>query len=166
MILGANRLAISVPDIDQATGFYCDILGFVKVMDFGWSVGFKAIDRILAVTGTSARGCMVRTTNLIIELFEFGAMIPQSRTQIGPSLITASLISGLAVTDLDAECARLCKAGMRVSSTPVDPAPGVRTVYGRDSFGKLSELEESYGRTAPHDPVWAAELPPETQLLS
>ena len=56
---------------------------------------------------------------------------------------------------------------MRFHSAPVDAAPGVRTVYGRDPFGNVIELEESQGRVAPHDPVSATELPQlETEFKS
>jgi catechol 2,3-dioxygenase-like lactoylglutathione lyase family enzyme len=165
LILGANHVAISVPDMNQAVDFYCGVLGFEKVMDFGWPVGFDAIDQILAIKGTSARSCMVRTTNLIIELFEFGAGDPAAQNPDRPVIDHGFTHLCLAVTDLDAEYARLREAGMRFHSAPVDPAPGVRTVYGRDPFGNVIELEESHGRIAPHDPVSAAELPPENVRL-
>jgi hypothetical protein len=48
---------------------------------------------------------------------------------------------------------------MRFHSAPVEVAPGIRTVYGRDPFGNVIELEDSKGRVAPHDPIAATELP-------
>ena len=159
MILGANHVAISIPDMERALEFYSDVLGFEKVLDNGWPAGTEVADEILAVKGTSARCCQVRTTNLIIELFEFGAGNPAEQNQDRPVIDHGFTHLALAVTDLDAEYARLCAAGMRFHSAPVEVAPGIRTVYGRDPFGNVIELEDSKGRVAPHDPVSATELP-------
>ena len=159
MILGANHVAMSVPDIDRALTFYCDVLGFEKFLDYGWPAGTETADQILAVKGTSARCCMVRTANLNIELFEFGAGNPAVQNPDRPVIDHGITHLCLAVTDLDADYARLSAAGMRFHSAPVDVAPGVRTVYGRDPFGNVIELEESQGRVAPHDPPSATELP-------
>ncbi len=161
MILGANHVAMSVPDMERALEFYSDILGFEKILDYGWPAGTEVADQILAVKGTSARCCMVRTTNLIIELFEFGAGNPAEQNPDRPVIDHGFTHLCLAVTDLDADYARLSAAGMRFHSAPVDAAPGVRTVYGRDPFGNVIELEESQGRIAPHDPVSAAQVPQE-----
>ena len=159
MILGANHVAISVPDMERALEFYSDVLGFEKVLDNGWPAGTEVADEILAVKGTSARCCQVRTTNLIIELFEFGAGNPAEQNQDRPVIDHGFTHLALAVTDLDTEYARLCAAGMRFHSAPVEVAPGIRTVYGRDPFGNVIELEDSKGRVAPHDPISATELP-------
>ena len=161
MILGANHIAISVSDMDQALEFYSGVLGFEKILDYGWPAGTDVADQILAVKGTSARCCQVRTTNLIIELFEFGAGNPAAQNPDRPVIDHGLTHLSLAVTDLDADYARLCAAGMRFHSAPVDVAPGLRTVYGRDPFGNVIELEESQGRVAPNDPVSATELPPQ-----
>jgi hypothetical protein len=101
----------------------------------------------------------VRTTNLIIELFEFGAGNPVEQSPDRPVIDHGFTHLALAVTDLDAEYARLCAAGMRFHSAPVEVAPGIRTVYGRDPFGNVIELEDSQGRVAPYDPIAATELP-------
>lgn len=159
MILGANHVAISVPDIRRALEFYCDLLGFEQFMDAGWPAGTEVADQILAVKGTSARCCQVRTTNLIIELFEFGDANPAEQDPDRPVIDHGIAHLCLAVTDLDAEYARLCAAGMRFHSAPVDLAPGIRTVYGRDPFGNVIELEESLSRVAPHDPISTVDLP-------
>ena len=159
MIMGANHVAISVPNMEQALNFYSDTLGFKKVMDYGWPVGTETADRILAVKGTSARCCLVQTGNLMIELFEFMSGNPAPQDPDRPVIDRGFAHLSLAVTDLDAEYARLSAAGMRFHSSPVDVAPGLRTVYGRDPFGNVIELEESEGRVAAYDPVSVTELP-------
>lgn len=104
MILGVNHVALSVPDMDRALHFYCDLLGFEKLSDAGWPAGTESADRILAVEGTSARVCHIATTNTP----------GSSPTEVG--------------------------------------IPGVSTVYGRDPFGNVVELEEAQGRVIPRQP--------------
>lgn len=151
MILGANHVALSVPDIDRAVEFYCGLLGFEKVIETGWPVGTEAADQILAVKGTSARVVHLRTTNLMIELFQFVAGNPAPQDTNRPVIDHGITHLALAVTDIEAEHARLSAAGMRFHSAPTWVAPGVRTAYGRDPFGNVIELEESEGRTSRPD---------------
>lgn len=157
MILGVNHVAMSVPDIARAVEFYCGQLGFEKVIETGWPVGTAAADKILAVKDTSARVVHLRTTNLMIELFEFAAGNAARQDPNRPVIDHGITHLALAVTDLDAEYARLCAAGMRFHSEPTVVAPGVRTAYGRDPFGNVIELEESQGRVQPDAP---ASIPP------
>ena len=145
MILGANHVAISVPDIDRAIAFYCTQLGFEKVGETGWPAGTEAADRVLAVKGTAARIVHLRTSNLLLELFQFAAGSPTAQNPNRPVIDHGITHLCLAVTDLDAEYARLTAAGMRFHCPPTQVAPGVRTTYGRDPFGNVIELEESQG---------------------
>lgn len=159
MILGANHVAVSVPDMEKALDFYCNVLGFEKVSEYSWPVGLEIADRILAVKGTSARCCHVRTANLMIELFQFAGVTPATQDLDRPVVDHGYTHLSLAVTDLEAEYTRLSAAGMRFHSAPVDVGPGLRTVYGRDPFGNVIELEESEGRVVPNDPVPATQAP-------
>lgn len=152
MILGANHIAISVPDMERALAFYCDLLGFEKLSDAGWPAGTAAADQILAVPNTSARIVHIGTKNLLIELFQFGDCEPQVQDPKRPVIDHGYTHLCLAVTDVDAEYARLCEAGMEFHSAPTEVAPGVRTVYGRDPFGNVLELEEAQGRSEPQQP--------------
>ena len=153
MILGANHVALSVPDVDRALEFYCGLLGFEQLSDSGWPAGTKEADRILAVSGTSARVVHIRTSNLLMELFQFGDCNPAAQDPHRPVIDHGITHLCLAVTDLDAEYARLNAAGMEFHSPPTEVGlPGVRTVYGRDPFGNVLELEEALGRTQPDQP--------------
>lgn len=62
-------------------------------------------------------------------------------------------ICGLAVTDIEAEYERLTAGGMEFHSEPVRVNDRVRSVYGRDPFGNVIELEEVAGRTQAHQPI-------------
>lgn len=153
MILGVNHVALSVPDMDRALLFYCDLLGFKKLSESGWPTGTEAADRILAVANTSARVCHVGTENLLIELFQFGDCDPAPQDPHRPVIDHGITHICLAVTGLDDEYARLSDAGMEFNSPPTDVGiPGVRTVYGRDPFGNVVELEEVIGRVKPQQP--------------
>ncbi|MES2126357.1 MAG: VOC family protein [Pseudomonadota bacterium] len=151
MILGANHIAISVPDLERGIDFYCTQLGFEKVMEAGWPEGTETADRILAVKGTSARVVHLRTTNLLIEMFQFVAGNPAPQDPNRPVIDHGLTHLCLAVQDIDAEYARLMAAGMRFHSEPTRLGPRLRTVYGRDPFGNVIELEESAGRVQPHE---------------
>lgn len=153
MILGVNHVALSVPDMDRALQFYCDLLGFKKLSESGWAAGTEAADRILAVKGSSARVCHIGVDNLLVELFQFGDCDPALQDPRRPVIDHGITHLCLAVTELDEEYARLSAAGMKFHSPPTDVGiPGVRTVYGRDPFGNVVELEEVLGREKPQQP--------------
>ncbi len=152
MILGVNHLALSVPNIDRAIAFYCNLLGFKKVSEAGWEAGTESADRVLAVAGTAARVVHLATENLLLELFQFAACEPRQQDPDRPVIDHGYTHMCLAVTDLDAEYSRLSAAGMVFHSPPQTVAPGVRTVYGRDPFGNVVELEEAIGRVKPQEP--------------
>jgi glyoxylase I family protein len=154
MILGVNHVALSVPDMERALHFYCEQLGFRKLSDAGWPAGTPSADRILAVAGTSARVCHIGVDNLMIELFQFGDCEPAAQDPQRPVIDHGITHICLAVTDLDAEYARLLESGMTFHCPPTDVGiPAVRTVYGRDPFGNVVELEEAVGRERAQDPV-------------
>jgi len=150
MILGANHVAISVPDLAKAIDFYCGLLGFEKVGEFGWGAeSSEAADRILAVKGTAASVVVLRANNILIEIFEFTAGDPASQDPQRPVVDHGFTHLCLAVRDLDAEYARLTAAGMKFHAPPTALPGNIRTVYGRDPFGNVIELEELLGRTHP-----------------
>lgn len=152
MILGANHVAMSVPDMDKALAFYCDLLGFEQRTELGWPKGSDKPDEILGIA-TSARVCHIGTTNLLIELFEFADCDPKPQDPNRPVIDHGITHLCLAVTDVDSEFERLSAAGMKFhSSAPVQIAPEVKTVYGRDPFGNVLEFEEVQGREIPNQP--------------
>jgi glyoxylase I family protein len=153
MILGVNHVALSVPDMDQALEFYCDLLGFEKRLESGWPAGTQAADLILGVPGTSAKVVHLGVANLLLELFEFAECEPARQDPNRPVVDHGYTHLCLAVTDVDEQYQRLSAAGMRFHCAPQDLGQGVRTVYGRDPFGNVIELEQVQGRVEPQDPV-------------
>jgi catechol 2,3-dioxygenase-like lactoylglutathione lyase family enzyme len=152
MILGANHIAISVPDLGKALEFYRDLLGFEQVGEFGWEENSEmsvGADIILAVKGTAAHVVHLKCQNLLIEIFEFKAGNPEPQNPNRPVIDHGLTHLCFAVKDLDMEYKRLKAAGMKFHSPPVPVADNVRTVYGRDPFGNVVELEEMEGREKP-----------------
>ena len=157
MILGANHIAISVPNLDKALAFYRDLLGLKQVGAFNWdqdSPEAKGAEMILGVKGTAADAVHLAAENLLIELFEFKAGDPAPQNRNRPVIDHGFTHLCFAVKDLDGEYARLKAAGMTFHSPPTPVAEGIRTVYGRDPFGNVVEFEEVAGRELPHQPPY------------
>ena len=151
MILGLNHVAMSVPDLDQALAFYRDLLGFPVAFEYGWERGTplgEAAGAVMAVKNTAARAVQLRAGDALIELFEFTSGDPRPQDPDRPVVDHGYTHICLAVSDLDAEYTRLKEAGLRCHCPPTQVAPGVRTLYARDPFGNVIELEESAGRTS------------------
>lgn len=155
MILGANHVGLSVPDMDKALAFYCDLLGFKKVFEFAWEDGDELsapLSKIIGVDGTSCNVTVVAGENINLEIFNFTGGNPQAQDPRRPVIDHSISHLCVAVKDLDQEYERLVAAGMEFHSEPVQIIPGIKTVYGRDPFGNVVELEEIEGREVPNQP--------------
>jgi len=152
MILGINHVSMSVPDLEQAIHFYSDLLGFKKLEQMGWAQGSKmgiTADKITGATGTAGTAIHLRGPNLLIELFQFSGGNPKAQDPERPVIDHGITHFCLSVQNLDHEYARLKAAGVKFIGEPVQIAPGLRTVYGRDPFGNIIEFEEAKGRIDP-----------------
>ncbi len=87
---------------------------------------------------------------MLIEMFQFNDCNARAQDPDRPVIDHGITHICLAVQDLDHEYARLRDAGMRFDGEPTKVAPGVRSVYGRDPFGNVVELEEASGRSITH----------------
>lgn len=146
MILQIDHTAISVPDIDAARRFYCDLLGFEEVYRSDWS-GSAASDTVTGLRGSAARSLMLRLGASRIELFQYESPAPRPQVAERPVCDHGITHFCLSVTDIRFEYERLRAAGVRFLSEPVDFGPVV-CVYGRDPFGNVFELKENQGRAA------------------
>lgn len=142
MIAGLHHVAISTPDVDRALAFYRDLLGFAVVFDQTWEPGTEVADRITALRGSAARQLLLRAGNLYVELFEYRAPAAAAGDPRRPVCDHGITHLCLDVTDLDAEYARLCDAGVAFHCPPQDLGHGVRTTYARDPDGNVVELQE------------------------
>lgn len=149
MILGVNHITVSVPSLEQAIEFYCGLLGFEKIARTSWDADSKMSRKarqIMGIEGTAADAAHLRGPNMVLEIFQFNAGNPATQNPDRPLVDHGITHMCLAVEDLDAEYQRLTAGGMKFLGEPAKVAPGVRSVYGRDPFGNVIELEEAAGR--------------------
>ncbi len=149
MILGVNHITLSVPSLDQALEFYRDLLGFRQVAAMSWKADSdtaRTAGRVTGLDPIAADAVHLRCANLVLEIFEFKGDGPRMQDPGRPVIDHGYTHICLAVTDIDVEYERLRKAGMAFIGAPVKLGPGLRTVYGRDPFGNVIELEEAKGR--------------------
>jgi glyoxylase I family protein len=141
-VLGFHHVAISSPDIDRLTTFYCDLFGFERVFDLEWGVGADGIDRMMALKNTAARAVMLRTGNSFIEFFEFSSPEPEAQQSDRPVNNHGITHICIAVDDAVAECARLEAMGLRLHCNPDDPDGSLDGTYARDPDGNVIEILE------------------------
>lgn len=144
MIHSIDHSAISVPDLQVALDFYCDLLGFEVEKESGWPKGASRVDRLLALPDSAARVVMIKLGETRIEVFEFESPVPASRPdslRVSDHGITHLC---LRVTEIEEEYARLVEAGVEFNSPPLDVGTSI-CAYGRDPFGNVIEFRQLAG---------------------
>lgn len=142
MIKGVHHTAISTGDLERAVDFYCRVMGFKKIFEGGWSVGFERADKITGLQGSSARMAMLSAGNAMIEIFQYSSPTPKGgdcRRSVCDHGITHICLE---VVGIDAEYERLKKMGMEFHCPPQDFGRGIKATYGRDPDGNVIELQE------------------------
>lgn len=115
-MLSLTTLTIIAPDLAAAQKFYCDLLGFTVAAHYGPA---------------------------LVELTHPGVTLILSRgeTSARPAYpLTAQVCPGFAVTDVDAEHARLRAAGADLVFDTPQPFPVGRFLAVRDPAGNVLEL--------------------------
>ncbi|MBV9996741.1 MAG: VOC family protein [Caulobacteraceae bacterium] len=136
---GVHHIGMSVPDIDAARAFFVDLLG-LKELRRG-PMGGEVLDRITRLTGTSGRILHLAAGNAYLEIFEFKSPAPDPLDPQRPVNNYGYTHLAFDVSDTDAVCERLKKAGIEFHCD-VMAVYGVKTVYGRDPFGNVFELQQ------------------------
>ena len=70
MIEDIDHAALSVPNLERALAFYCDVLGFRVEVRSDWGAGTELSDSVLGQKDTAAKSALLRVGNSRIELFE------------------------------------------------------------------------------------------------
>ena len=135
-----HHIGMSVPSLEEGRRFYVDVLGFEE-LGIGEFARDPDIDRILGLENSAGRSAYLRLGDAKIEMFEFSAPAQAPGPTDRPVHLHGFTHICLDVTDVIGLHARLADAGMSFHSAPVDKM-GVRTVYGRDPFGNVVELQE------------------------
>ncbi len=141
MILGVHHPALSVPDIQAAERFYCDVLGFEVVMEAEIPSGVDSLNEAFGIPDAGCKVRMVRKGNSCIELFEFQDATTPGQDSARPVHQHGITHICLAADDYEADYRHLEENGVSWNSSPVG-GPGSRWAYGRDPFGNVIELLE------------------------
>src|ERR1700685_1055612 len=96
MIIGIHHVAISTPDLERASHFYRDVLGFEEGLAMSWKVGDSRADEIVGVADSAARGVLFSGNNIYIEIWEYS-----SPAVAGDDAVRRSCDHGLAHFSLD-----------------------------------------------------------------
>ena len=140
-INGIHHIGMSVPSLDAARAFYVDMLGLTELgRGSGWADS-EQMDRLTRLLGSAAKMMFLSAGNTYIEMFEFSAprpSVPENERGVNEYGYTHLCFD---VDDTAAIHARLAAAGIDFHCDPISSS-GVRTVYGRDPFGNVIELQQ------------------------
>lgn len=107
MVLGIHHIAISVPSMEKALEFYCDVMGFKKVQH-GPLHPEPYLERGTNLKGVHADGWLLEAQNgFYLELWEFFAPTPQEQPLDAPTNRHGIVHFCIVVDDLRAEYERL-----------------------------------------------------------
>ena len=143
-VAGFHHAAIVVPDLDRAVQFYSALAGYEKIRESRWD-SESAFNRIIGLTGSSARFCMLEGPNSYLELFEY----QQPQSTADPASLDANDYGirhlCFQVEDVAQALARVIELGGGKMNEPVTNELGITCVYCRDPFGNLLELIKPAG---------------------
>ena len=143
-VAGFHHAAIVVPDLDKAVQFYSALAGYEKIRESRWGRD-SVFNRIIGLTGSSARFCMLEGQNGYLELFEF----VQPPSTADPASLDANDYGirhlCFQVEDVEQALARVVELGGNKMNEPVTNELGITCVYCRDPFGNLLELIKPAG---------------------
>lgn len=141
MILQIDHTALSVPDLEQALAFYCDLLGFEVEVKTEWQAGNELNDTVIGTADTAAKTALLKAGGTRIELFEYKNPVGAQAVSLRPLWDHGITHLCFNVADIHAEYARLQAAGIVFNSAPVRMGRW-QFVYGRDPFGNAFELKQ------------------------
>ncbi len=139
MFTRMDHVALSVRDLARAIAFYCDVLGFEKVLDREFPVG---LERVIGAGEASAHIVHLRLGENVLELFDWHA--PRGRPlRDGAGQPDFGLTHiGFRVSDFWATYADLQARGVAFLGEAVEIRPGVTVAYFRGPEGEVCEMRE------------------------
>jgi len=154
---GVHHVALSVPDIELARRFYCELLGAEEISASEWEPGNAWIDAIVGLQGSAAKTFMARLKNLHIEVFEYVAPRAPLGDPDRPVNMHGYTHIGFQVDDVQAVYEKMLAAGLTFHAPPdltsiaIDEQggkTGFAATYGRDFFGNVFEIMEIHHNEA------------------
>jgi len=143
---GCEHIGITVPDLEQATQFFVDVLGCEQFYDLGpfkfdddWMARQLNVDRRAVVTRLRFFRCGFGPN---FEVFEYTA--PDQQTEPPRNSDIGGHHIAIYVDDFDAALAHLRQAGLRILGEPVvrhvGPSAGQTWIYFLTPWGLQMEL--------------------------
>ncbi len=151
-IKGIHHLAISVPDLQKARDFYCDVLGFEVAEQFEFGPDEES-EAVTQVKGAAAKVLMLRAGNVHVEIFEYQNDGVNEQRNGRPVCDHGYTHFALEVDgDIDEVYAALDNAGVLWHSPLVGSLDeeGYRVTYGRDPFGNVIEIQKLSAKNPGH----------------
>jgi glyoxylase I family protein len=148
MEVAFHHFGIVVPDIEKATKFYQQALGFKEQYRFSWEAEPNSFaEQVIGIKNSAAQAIMLEGPNCHLELFEYSA--PEPRGDPQSERASDRGIAHLAFTfdDIDAAWQRFKDAGGVMHSKPVR-LDGLIAIYCRDPFGNIIELMQPLDGTS------------------
>jgi catechol 2,3-dioxygenase-like lactoylglutathione lyase family enzyme len=139
VIRGIHHVALNTANLAGMLVFYRDVIGFEVVAEAAWKDD-ATIDGVVGLSGSAARQIMLRGGNAYLELFEYTAPAAREGEPLRPCDRGYTHLC-LDVVDIDAEYARLTRAGVHFQRKPGDFGE-IRAVYGKDPDGNVIEIQE------------------------
>ena len=142
MIRGIHHIGINVRDFDRMLEFYQKAFGFEIVGEpFEWAET-PILDQLVDVKGSAAKGVMLRSGSVYMEMFQYAAPDPKSTRPLDPQDKGYTHMC-VDVTEIEKEFERLKGLGMTFGSPiPMDMGH-VKSVYGREPEGNVIEIKET-----------------------
>ncbi len=142
-----HHFGIVVPDLEKASRFYQQALGFEEERRFGWTREHSSfVEQVIDVKDSAAQAIMLKGPHCHLELFEYSS--PESRGDPQSERASDRGIAHLAFTfdDIDAAWQRFKEAGGAMHHEPMHL--GDRwVIYCRDPFGNIIELMQPPDQT-------------------
>lgn len=154
---GIHHVALSVPDIEIARRFYCELLGAEEISATEWQAGNAWIDAVVGLDGSAAKTFLARLKNVHIEVFEYTTPRAPDADPNRPVNLQGYTHVGFQVDDIQAVYEKMLAAGLTFHAPPdlstitLDDAGrkiGFAATYGRDFFGNVFEIMEIYPNEA------------------
>lgn len=142
MIRGIHHTGVNCRDIDRMKAFYCEAFGFEPVDDeFNWE-NDAAIDNLIDVRNSAARGVVLRAGTCYVELFQYSAPPPSSREAKRPNDLGYTHLC-VDVTDIEKDIKHLERCGMTFNGRAFVEMGGVKAIYGYDPEGNVIEVQQT-----------------------
>ena len=140
-----HHFGIVVPDLEKASQFYRQALGFEERYRFSWEAEENSLaGQVIDVENSAADVVMLEGAGCYLELFEYHA--PESRGDPKSERASDRGIAHLAFSfdDIDAAWQRFKDAGGAMHNKPVRLGDTM-AIYCRDPFGNIIELMQHLG---------------------